>query len=230
MTTRFKTLSTFGLAALLVAGTACQGTGSAAELANGQTMDQAAMPNSGEKFEEGTIVVALKFVNYQNDEGKPVATESATKEAVKGMNAIYKQCGVAFVAEDIIEVTPKNRGLEYSLSSMGELDPTRAEFAESDQLVVINTGPWSMGGSANAWAKMPGSSEEPLGAVLEESVAADEGITAHEVGHYLNLDHASDEANLMNPVIYKTSRALSAEQCATVRETATGILREATRS
>jgi hypothetical protein len=73
-------------------------------------------------------------------------------------------------------------------------------------------------GPANAWTAMPG--QQPAGAVLEAPVATNDNITAHELGHYLGLDHARDQAELMNPIIYKDSVRITAAQCEQMRATA----------
>jgi hypothetical protein len=103
------------------------------------------------------------------------------------------------------------------------MDGVRAPFASAEQLVVIHTGPWNhlrMGG-ANAWTAMPGQS--PAGAVLESPVAANANITAHELGHYLGLDHARGQYSLMNPVIFSRSTRLTPGECEKMRKTAVGF-------
>jgi predicted Zn-dependent protease len=76
-------------------------------------------------------------------------------------------------------------------------------------------------GSANAWTAMPG--QTPSGAVLESRVADNANIIAHEVGHYLSLDHTSDQSNLMNPIIYDNSTTITEQQCQDMRHTAVTV-------
>ena len=45
-------------------------------------------------------------------------------------------------------------------------------------------------------------------------------LIAHELGHYLNLEHVSDQYNVMNPVVYGNSFNLTDDQCAEARATA----------
>ena len=101
------------------------------------------------------------------------------------------------------------------------MDAIRTPFQDEKYLVVVNTGAWDHGsmGPANAWTAMPGQS--PSGAVLESRVATDSGITAHELGHYLGLDHVNDETDLMNPIIYPSSTLITSEQCQEMRAIAT---------
>jgi len=60
----------------------------------------------------------------------------------------------------------------------------------------------------------------PFGVVLEQSVATYGSIVAHELGHYLNLQHTSDAYNIMSPIIYTNSLTLTGDQCAEARATA----------
>jgi predicted Zn-dependent protease len=52
---------------------------------------------------------------------------------------------------------------------------------------------------------------------MESAVGTYANIIAHELGHYLNLDHWEDKANVMNAVIYEKSSKLLQEQCVTAR-------------
>lgn len=167
------------------------------------------------------IRVAVKFVNYTDDAGKPVLNQDQVNKLTGEMNQLFAQCHIELVSEEYQAVRPSDVGLEYGLTSMAELDPARKQFADSGRLLVINTGPWSGMGSANAWTTLPG--EELAGAVIEKDAADFAGIVAHELGHYLSLDHESDPSNLLNPVIYKTSTHLTAQQCDAMRETARSV-------
>jgi hypothetical protein len=57
----------------------------------------------------------------------------------------------------------------------------------------------------------------PYGAILEQPVGTFPNIVAHELGHYMNLDHVSDTSDLMNPIIYSTSTSIYPSQCNTTR-------------
>jgi hypothetical protein len=177
-----------------------------------------------------TITLGLKLVSYKLDDGQEVLTADKARAVVQRVNQIYSQCKIRFRAEEFVSVNPRDLGLPYSLSSMGELDPTRSAFQSSDKLVVINTGNWNHDsmGAGNAWTSMPG--YDPPGAVLEATVAANAEIAAHELGHYLNLDHVNNSSNLLNPVVYSNSDDLTSSQCGTMRSAATNLWDEARRS
>src|SRR6185312_15046001 len=121
----------------------------------------------------------------------------------------YAQCGMAVKLEQYQQVDPASQGLPNGLTSMDQLDPIRTAFDDPKYLVVINTGAWDHNqmGAANAWTAMPG--ENPSGAVIEGPVASDAPIVAHELGHYLGLDHVSDQTDMMNPIIYPNSTTIT---------------------
>lgn len=118
-------------------------------------------------------------------------------------------------------VEPKSYALAYQPSSMAELGTVRQALSDSNTMLVVTTGQWNgeLGSSAaNAWSVMPPTG--PFGVVLEQSVAYYGGLIAHELGHYLNLQHVNDAYNVMNPVIYSNSFNLLDNQCTEARATA----------
>lgn len=178
------------------------------------------------------LTIALRFVNYVSDDGKPVITADQTKQLVHEMNQLYATCNLHVRVDDYQEIRPGDVGLKYNPSSMGELNPIRAKFDDERYLVIVNTGSWNSAGGlgadgANAWTTMPGSS--PSGAVIEKDVAMTSALVAHELGHYLNLDHAGSSSNLMSPVIYSSSKALSTSQCQQMRQAALTVREAALR-
>jgi predicted Zn-dependent protease len=56
--------------------------------------------------------------------------------------------------------------------------------------------------------------------VFESAVADYPQIMAHELGHYLGLEHVSNTSNAMNAIIYPYSEDLSDSQCDQAREIA----------
>lgn len=167
----------------------------------------------------GKLTLALKFVEFIHN-GAPVLTEPQAHQVVRGLNGLYAQCAIEVRLERYEQVNPSSYGLGGPISTPDEMDGIRTPFDSDRYLVVIHTGNWNHGpmGPANAWTAMPG--QLPSGAVMESSVADNDNITAHELGHYLGLDHASDEAELMNPIIYSTSTRLTPTECRQMRETA----------
>jgi hypothetical protein len=165
------------------------------------------------------ICLAVHFVSYKDSNGTPVVNESQLKTIMSTMNSLFAQCGIGFQVEKYEQVDPTAAGLSYGANSQNELDQIRNTYGNpSNMLLGVNTGPW--GTSVNAWTNMPGSG--PYGAIMESSIVGygDGIIHAHEFGHYLGLDHVSDQSDLMNPVIYTSSTTLTSDQCATARDAA----------
>lgn len=167
-----------------------------------------------------SIKIALKYVAFEDSTGNPVLNQKALAKLNQEINDLYAPCKIEFIPEEYAPVDPRRYGLEFNTQSMNDLTPIRAQFKDNHRLVVINTGDWnhSSMGSANAWTTMPG--EDPAGAVIEANAATFAGIVAHELGHYLSLDHKSDSNNLMNPIIYPDSTAIQSWQCEDMRKAA----------
>ena len=162
------------------------------------------------------LCLGLKYVVYDDPNSAPVVSPDDSVKNIQEINSIWSQCKIAFQIDEYLPVNPSDYGLGYNTSSMDELDPIRKAFQEDAMLVVVTTGVWDRTGSlgstaANAWTSMPG--EDFLGVVLESAVGTYSNIIAHELGHYLSLDHVSDGADLMNPIIYQNSMDLSSSQC-----------------
>lgn len=169
------------------------------------------------------ITLALKYVSYVDNENQAVLSEQEAKAVVRQINSLYKQCNMHFRTEEFLAVNPKDYGLDFNPSRMTDLQSIRIAFDDPGELVVINTGKWNESGGlgadgANAWTVMPGNS--PSGAVIESVVTDDAPLVAHELGHYLSLDHVSDQNNMMSPIIYPSSTQLSSGQCQAMRDAA----------
>ena len=209
-----------GCGASMSAGTAAAGTapttlGTPAE-SRVSLIEEAPAP-------EGFLTVAVKYVPFLKDGQKPVMSDAEYGDLTRGMNKVMAQCKIRFRMEAVDPIDPAKDGLAYNTTSMEELDKIRAPFQDPARLVVINTGSWDHDnmGTANAWTAMPGST--PYGAVIEAPVASFANIVAHELGHYMGLDHVDDTSNLMNPIIYDDSSHLDPGQCSTMQETARGL-------
>lgn len=162
--------------------------------------------------------LALKYVVYLDSGGAPVVTADEAVSNLAQINNVWSQCGIAFQLERFMPVDPAASGLSFATPTTGELASARRAFVDTKTLLVVTTGPWSgtLGsGAANAWTAMPGST--PYGVVLEQPVGTYPNIIAHELGHYLNLDHYSDRSNVMSAVIYTTSTGLNSSQCSAAR-------------
>lgn len=216
--TRLAIVSTT-LSAAAVAVTACGSSAAGAQGAGNGTDNGSVNVAALAEDASNVITLGVKYVAYSVD-GAPVLTQAQAGKVFERVNQVHAQCGIAFRMEEYQAVDPAQFGLSNDISSGGNMDKIRAPFYTDAKLVIVGTGAWDHGGGpANAWAAMPG--EIPMGIVMESSVVDNSNIVAHELGHYLNLDHSSgDTSNLMNPVIYDDSNQLSERQCAEMRQTA----------
>ncbi|MBC7692966.1 MAG: matrixin family metalloprotease [Methylotenera sp.] len=169
------------------------------------------------------LCLALKYTVYTHPDGTPVVSRSEAIANVQGLNKLWASCNIAFQMDELADVDPVNSGLTFATANNSELDKIRSAYENNSTLLVVTTGNWNRSGSlgstgANAWTNMPGNYRS--GSILEAAVGTFYPIIAHEIGHYLNLDHVSDSSNLMNPVIYGSSTGLTAGQCSAARSAA----------
>ncbi|OFY98490.1 MAG: hypothetical protein A2Z97_03915 [Bdellovibrionales bacterium GWB1_52_6] len=196
-----------------VAGPSAQTPAGSSSGGGNGTETKAALGNGCHSGDSSKYCVALKYVVMKDANDAPAISQAETLANLESMNKIWSQCGITFQIDQYEEVTPSG-GVSASPSAMGELDTIRNAYGDDTTLLVATTaGSWSL--SANAWTSMPGSA--PYGAVIEGAVGAYAPIIAHEIGHYLSLDHVSNQAELMNPVIYSTSTQLSEGECTAAR-------------
>lgn len=164
--------------------------------------------------------VALKYVADMGDDGEAVISRDQAIAVVRELNSIWRTCGVRFQIDEYVAAKARDRGLPHRARDMSDLDAIRSSHQDGRTLLVAVTETWDRGGSlggsgANAWTNMPGGNVH--GAVLERPVSAYANIVAHELGHYLGLDHVHDPNDLMNPVIHESSNRLHPGQCETAR-------------
>jgi hypothetical protein len=169
------------------------------------------------------ITLALKYVEFLDADEPEILNQDGVNKILKEINSIYSACSIQFRLDDYKAIEPTSVGLSINPGSVNEMWTFRKPFGDSRYLVVIKTGKWDHKkiGNPNAWTAMPG--ESLLGVVIESPVASFAGILAHELGHYLDLHHVENEENLMNPLIYRRSIQLSAEQCFKMRNTAVSV-------
>jgi hypothetical protein len=173
------------------------------------------------------ICLSLKYVVYADSSGAPLFSEEQAVTNLAQINQVWSQCGIAFEIGEFDSPTPSDYGLSLNTPTLGELTSIRNAFEDDTHLLVVTTGTWSgsLGaGAANAWTAMPGGG--PYGVVLEKPVGDYPNIIAHELGHYLNLDHVSDTSDVMNAVIYTSSTKLTTSQCNTARSAASAFWSE----
>jgi hypothetical protein len=168
------------------------------------------------------ICIGVKFVTFKDSAGTPTVTQNQAIADMATTNVIWKQCNIAFQIDEYSAVAPGDSNLEYATSSFSALDTIRNQFNDGKTFLVAVTGQWvgALNTNANAWTNLPGSGS--YGAIFESSVGTYGNIVAHELGHYLNLDHVNDQSDVMNPVIYDNSIGLYNSQCSAARAAATG--------
>jgi hypothetical protein len=181
------------------------------------------VPNGCQSTDPKHLCLAVKYVVYADAEGAPAITREKAQGNIDEINAVWGQCSLSFQIDRYVSITPAELGLRYQTANYSELTQIRNTFADPTRLLIVTTGPWDRTGSlgttsANAWTSLPGAG--PYGAILEKPVAKFANIIGHELGHYLNLSHVTDVGDLMNAVIYGSSRTLTATQCDTARSAA----------
>ncbi len=162
--------------------------------------------------------MGLKYVVYKNTDGTPVMTQDDVISTVRAVNKVWSACNISFQVDQYLAANPVDYGLTFNTANDSELDSIRKAFQADGELLVATTGTWDRSGTlgntgANAWTNMPG--DGIYGVILESPVGTFGNIVAHELGHYLNLDHVSDQTDVMNPIVYDNSNQLTADQCST---------------
>jgi hypothetical protein len=189
-------------------------------IASGSPRSGARGASLGESCNQRGLCLGLKYVVYDSPGQDPLQARRDAIDTVQEINLLWRECGIQFQIDDYLAVQAERERLRYRTADFGELNEIRSRFMDDWTLLVVMTGPWdrngSLGGShANAWTNLPG--EPFLGAILELPVSRDPNVLAHELGHYLSLGHAADMHRLMNPIIYRVSSALSADECKEAR-------------
>jgi hypothetical protein len=201
---RFRRFVPIAALALTLTLSACQGSGASTETS----------PDGKAPLADALPALAVKYVSYDEGSG-PISTEAQAERDIAEVNRLWSPCGVRFRLSRYLSVNPSSYGLSSGAGAANETSAIRNAFSEPDSLLVVYTGNWNT--VKNAWTAMPGSA--PYGAVLESSVVNYPNIVAHELGHYLGLDHVSTSSNIMSTLIYPSSTSLSAAQCQTAQRT-----------
>ncbi|MBC7690843.1 MAG: hypothetical protein H7222_03685 [Methylotenera sp.] len=214
----FKIISFALLLASTAALTACDET-QAVRLNQGGT-SAAVFGSSCQDNSSDEICIGLKYVVYQDSEGNSVTDEAAARENLEGINRVWKQCGIAFQIEKYEVVDPSHEGLSFGgMRSQSQTDRIRKQYEDDSRFLIVTTGAWHA--QKNAWTTPPG--DAPYGAVMEGGISSGYSeIYAHELGHYLNLDHVTQgvSSNVMSTVIGHRSTELDHSQCREARATA----------
>lgn len=173
---------------------------------------------------EEQLYLGLKFVVYNDSEHfpvpEPVIDEQDVLQDLKGINQVWGQCGMTFKIDEYLPVDEEQANLRFHPANQSEMNAIRRVYDNSESFLIVTTGAWNRNGSlgrtsANAWTNMPG--EDIYGAILESRVGTFANLIAHELGHYLNLEHEDNQDDVMNPIISEESKHLTREQCGVAR-------------
>jgi hypothetical protein len=176
--------------------------------------------NSANSSDEQTLRLGLKYVVYKNSIGSPVLSQKAAIQNINTINRLWSQCKIAFQLDKYLAIDIEQYSLKLNTATFAELDAIRKSFDDQKHILIVTTDRWDRSGSigktgANAWTTMPG--EELAGVVIESPVGSFGNIVAHELGHYLDLNHSTTATNVMNPIIYDRSTQLTPSQCNAAR-------------
>jgi hypothetical protein len=156
--------------------------------------------------------ISVKLVSYESS-GVPVVSEQQAVALIAGVNSIWAPCNIAFEIGEYVSIDPTTVGLTYGAGSQNELTSIRNRFSDNDTFLLVATGPWS--GSYIAWTVLPGGG--PYGAVVESGFANHAVTVAHELGHYMGLDHSGTNGNVLYPVVYSSNTSVTSGQCSSSR-------------
>jgi hypothetical protein len=175
------------------------------------------------------LCLGIKYVSYVDRRGDEVESELGAIRDVEFANQLWRECGIQFQLDQYQNIRPQEYQLSYRTRNYDELNQIRSTFAQPGELLVVATGAWDRSGSlgnswANAWTNLPG--ERLYGVVLEQNVSDYPQILAHELGHYLSLDHSRDARSLMYPIVSRYSARLSRQECRSARWAARTYWRE----
>lgn len=172
---------------------------------------------------KGQLCLGLKLVVFVADVEEAHAEWDSLLETLAEVNGIWRQCKIQFQVDEYLPVDPKAVGLDYGVTEYDEFDGIRETFVDGTSLLVVATGPWDREGemgdsSVSGWTLMPG--DDLHGTVVEKPWHLDRNLLAHELGHYLDLDHTQDRKDLMAEVMNNRSEKLDREECARARRAA----------
>jgi len=210
-------------AALIINWVGMAGTSFAMGNAGTTSSSSVALGTSCHSSDPGHLCIALKYVSFSDASGRSVTSAKQALRNLATINSTWNQCSLNFEIDQFTVVDPADDHLSFHTANYGDLTDIRNAFQDPRMLLIVTTGAWDRSGSlgdsqANAWTSMPG--DGPYGAIFEASVAGYPAIFAHELGHYLDLDHVRDNGNVMNAIIYPGSTRLLPSQCQIARASA----------
>lgn len=160
--------------------------------------------------------IGLKYVAFQDSSGDSSAPQATAVSNISQINQIWKTCSVNFQLEAYQSVNPTTENLSANGDSDEDMNAQRAAFVDNTHFLVVSLY-GTVGGGADAWTEEAGSGS-PYGTILDYNVVTYIPVIAHEMGHYMGLEHVTDSTNLMYPSPYPNP-TLTPDQCSTVTST-----------
>ena len=146
-----------------------------------------------------------------------------------GINQVWSQCGIEFLPARLANVSAGDLKVSYSPRSEGDLSAIAAAlnpqgYGNTLPLTIagawnINNNGWIISGLGWAFVR-PNHELDHIGAMVDAKSlqgpnAAD--LLAHELGHALSLQHATEESNVMIPEAHTLGKRFSVAQCEQAR-------------
>lgn len=160
------------------------------------------------------ICIGLKIVSYVKN-GVSVLTQTDALKLVEEISTVWSQCNIGFQLETYQAVDPTTKNLSFNSNWQNDGDTIREMFNDNSSFLVVTVG--KLSGSTIGVTEMPDAGV--YGSLIEDAYANNSLTVGHELGHYQGLFHVNSSANLMYAYIGDHTATLTADQCATARQT-----------
>jgi hypothetical protein len=160
------------------------------------------------------ICIGLKIVSYVKN-GVSVLSQTDAIKLVEEISTVWGQCNIGFQLETYQAVDPSTKNLSYNSNWQNDGDTIRETFNDNSSFLVVTVG--KLSGSTIGVTEMPDAGI--YGSLIEDAYANNPLTVGHELGHYQGLYHVNSNADLMYAYIGDHTATLTADQCATARQT-----------
>ena len=118
----------------------------------------------------------MKYVVYLDARGQTRVTPPVAHENIRSINAVWKQCNIAFQIDKYVAIRPSDFNLQYQTSDYADLTDIRHTFSEETTLLLVSTGAWNRGGSGRlSGLRDPGAEDRACSANPHGHAAAHAG-------------------------------------------------------